>query len=120
MKNEYVVDNNYLAEKGLDLNDYALDGDMIPAIINDGLDLCITRISSLNDDVKGESSIEKFLDNHPEKVDSFKKLQKRVIYNLIFMAETSPTDKFVDDIIVHELKVGRINATQFGYFNERR
>ena len=120
MKNEYVVDNDYLAQKGLDLNNYVLEGDMIPAIINDGLDLCITRISTLNDEVKGEKQIESWLDNNHDKVDTFKKLQYRVIYNLIFMAETSPTDKFVDDIIVHELKVGRINATQFGYFNERR
>jgi len=120
MKNEYIVSDKYLAEKGLDLNEYALDGTYIPAIINLGLDISITRISTLNDEVKGENAIEKWLDTHQDKLDSFKKLQYRIIYNLIFQNETSPTDKFVDDIIVHELKIGRINSTQWGYYNEPR
>ena len=118
MNKNYVVDNNYLAERNLDLNNYALDGTMIPAIIQLALDLAITRISVLNDEVKGEKAVENWLDKNSDKVDTFKKLQYRVIYNLIYQAETSPTDPFVDDIIVHELKVGRINATQFGYFNQ--
>ena len=118
MNTNYVVDNTYLAQRGLDLNDYALDGTFIPAIIQLGLDLAITRISYLNDEVKGETEVETFLDKNPNKVETFKKLQYRVIYNLIYQAETSPTDKFVDDIIVHELKVGKINSTQYGYFNE--
>lgn len=118
MKKEYIVENNYLKEKGLDLNGYALDGTYIPAIINLGLDLAITRCSALNDDVKGEKNIEKWLDNNQDKLGAFKKLQYRIIYNLIFQGETSPTDKFVDDIIVHELRLGRINGTQYGIFNE--
>ena len=119
MNKNYVVDNDtYLTDRGLNLNEYALDGTLIPAIIQAGLDLCITRISTLNDEVKGEKQIENWLDSNPDKVDTFKKLQYRVIYNLIFQGETSPTDPFVDDIIVHELKVGKINSTQFGYFNQ--
>lgn len=118
MKKEYVVTNEYLAEKGLDLNNYALDGTYINAIINLGLDLSITRISTLNDDVKGETNIEKWLDKNQDKLATFKKLQYRAIYNLIFQGETSPTDKFFDDIVVDELRIGRINATQFGYYNE--
>ena len=120
MKNEYIITEEELAQRGLNLNDYALEGDLIPSIIRDGLDLAVTRASALNDDVKGEDAIEKFLDEHQDKVNSFKKLQYRVIYNLIFMAETNPTDKLVDDIIVHEIRLGRINATQFGIFNEPR
>lgn len=118
MKKEYIITNKELTERGLDLNDYALEGTMIPAIINLGLDLCVTRISALNDDVKGESNIESWLDKNQKQVDSFKKLQYRIIYNIIFQGETSPTDKFVDDIIVHELRIGRINGTQYGIFNE--
>ena len=120
MKQEYVITEKELAEKGLNLNDYALEGTLIPAIINLGLDLTITRASALNDDVKGETKIEEWLDNNQDKIGAFKKLQYRVIYNLIFQGETSPTDKFADDIIVHELRIGRINGTQFGIFNEPR
>ena len=120
MKREYIVENNYLKEKGLDLNEYAIDGTYVPAIINLGLDLAITRCSTLNDDVKGETNIESWLDNHQDKLATFKKLQCRIIYNLIFLGETSPTDKFVDDIIVHELKIGKINGTQYGYYDEPR
>ena len=119
MNENYIVNNEYLSQqKGLDLNEYALDGTFIPSIINIGLDLVVTRISTLNDDVKGEYNIEKWLDKHQDKVDTFKKLQYRVIYNLIFQNETSPTDKYVDDIIVHEMKIGKINSTQYGYYNE--
>lgn len=120
MKKEYIVTQEYIASKGLNLNDYAIDGTAIPAIINIGLDLSVTRFSTLNDEVKGEKNIEKWLDNNADKVDDFKKLQYRIIYNLIFQGETSPTDKFVDDIIVHELKPGRINGVQFGIYNEPR
>ena len=35
MKSEYVITNDNLSRRGLDLNDYALDGTFIPAIIND-------------------------------------------------------------------------------------
>ena len=118
MNSNYVVNKEYLSQKGLKLSDYALDGTLIPAIINISLDLVVTRISALNDDVKGEKKIEEWLDKHADKVNDFKKLQYRVIYNLIFQGETSPTDKFVDDIIVHELRIGKINSTQYGLFNE--
>lgn len=120
MKKEYIVDEEFLAQRGLQLSEYSLDSTYNPAIIQTGLDICITRISKLNDEVKGERAIEKFLDANPDKVLSFKKLQYRVIYNLIFMNETAPTDQYVDDVIVHELKPGRINGTQYGLFNERR
>ena len=118
MKKEYIVTNEELKERALDLNDYALEGTLVPAIIFLGLDLAVTRISTLNDDVKGETNIEHWLDNNQDKVSAFKKLQYRIIYNLIFENQTAPTDKFVDDIVIHEMKIGRINGTQYGYYNE--
>lgn len=118
MKKEYIVTSVELKERGLDLNDYALEGTLIPAIIMKGLDISITRISHLNDDVKGEKNIERWLDSNQDKVDAFKKIQRTVIYNLIFENQTAPTDKYVDDIIVDELEIGKINGIQRGIFNE--
>ena len=116
MKQEYIVTNEYLDEKGLDLDDYALEGTLINAIINLGLDLAISRCCELNDKFKGELSIEQELDEHPELVGAFYKLQYRIIYNLIFQNETSPIDQFVDTIIVHELGWGKINGFQKGLY----
>jgi len=116
MKNEYVVDNEYLAQKGLDLNDYALDGTLINAIINLALDLLVTRICYLDDSKKSELDIELDLDANPFKVNAFFKAQYRVIYNLIFQNETSPTDPFIDNIICHELGWGKINGWQKGIY----
>ncbi|MBQ2637004.1 MAG: hypothetical protein IJG09_09995 [Methanobrevibacter sp.] len=116
MKKEYIVTNDYLSQRGLDLNDYALDGTCVNAIIQLGLDLLITRISYLDDNKKGEESVELALDNEPEKVNTFFKAQYRVIYNLIFQNETSPTDAFIDNIICHELGWGKINGWQKGVY----
>ena len=116
MKNEYIVSNEYLATKGLDLNDYALDGTLIQAIINDGLDLLVTRICYLDDDKTSEEDIELALDKEPKKLGAFLKAQYRVIYNLIFQNETSPLDAFLDHIIVHELGWGKINGWQKGLY----
>lgn len=114
MKTEYIITNDELAEKGLNLNDYALTGDLIPAIINMGLDICVSRCCYLNDSFVGEQTIEKALDEKPELVSSFKKLQFRVLWNLIFTAEESPVDQYIDTIIVHELGWGKINGFQKG------
>jgi len=116
MKQEYIVTDEYLIEKGLNLNDYALEGTLINAIINLGLDLAVSRCCELNDDFKGERSIEQALDNDQDLVDAFFKLQYRIIYNLIFQNETSPIDQFVDTIIVHELGWGKINGFQKGLY----
>lgn len=116
MNENYVVENEYLSQKGLDLNDYALDGTLINAIINIGLDLLITRICYLDDDIKGEEDIEKYFDANPQKLNAFKKAQYRVIYNLIFQNETSPTDAYVDNIIVFEIGLGKINGWQKGLY----
>lgn len=116
MKNEYVISNEELARKGLNLNDYALTGELIPAIINKGLDICVSRCCYLNDSFLGELSIEQELDNKPELVSSFKKLQYNVLWNLIFTAEESPVDQYIDTIIVHELGWGKINGFQKGLY----
>ena len=54
MKKDYVITNEELTDKGLNLNEYALDGSLIPAIINRALDICVTRICYLNDDFTGK------------------------------------------------------------------
>lgn len=121
MNKNYIVDNEYLSQRGLDLNDYALDGTYINAIIRLGLDLLITRICYLDDNKNGESDVESALDEDSSKIDAFFKAQYRVIYNLIFQNETSPTDPFVDNIITHELGWGKINGWQKGiYFRHDR
>lgn len=116
MKDSYIVTNEYLSKRGLDLNDYALDGTLIPAIINDGLDILVSRICHLNDDLKGENDIELALDKEPNKLNAFFKAQYRVIYSLIFQNETSPIDQLLDDIIVYELGWGKINGFQKGLY----
>lgn len=114
MKNEYIITNQELKEKGTNLSDYVLDETFIPAIINTGLDIAITRCCFLNDNFKGEPDIELALDNKPSLVSTFKKLQYRIIYNLIHQAEREPVDIYVDTIIAHELGWGKINGFQKG------
>ena len=116
MNEKYIVTDEYLKEKGLDLNDYALDGTYIPAIKNIGLDILVSRICYLDDDLNGEISIEERLGNDENKINTFFKAQYRVIYNLIFQNETNPLDPLVDNIVVHELKWGKINGWQKGIY----
>lgn len=120
MKEEYIITPQELAEKkGLDLNDYIISGDKIPAIISLGLESAITRILTLNDDFKYESDIESALDNNLKLVPAFKKLQWKVIYNLIFLGDDDPLDKSVDDIICSDLRWGKINGFQKRVFGNR-
>lgn len=120
MNNEYIITDYELQQKGLNLSDYALDETMIPAIINNGLDIAVSRCCYLNDSLYGEEGLAEYLASNDEKLSSsskvsaFKKLQYRIIYNLIFQAEESPVDLYVDTIIVHELKCGKINGFQKG------
>lgn len=116
MKKEYIVDEDFLSQRGLQLSEYSLDSTYNAVLIQLALDLCITRISYLDDSVKGEDGIEKYLDSHADKVNCFKKVQYRVLYNLIFQNETSPTDGYVDNIIVFELGLGKINGWQKGIY----
>ena len=114
MKQEYIITNEELSEKGLNLDDYALDGNYIYPIIMRGLDICITRICYLCDNVETEEEIESFLDNNQDKIKVFKKLQFNVIWNLIFMNNDTPNDNYIDNIISHELNIGKINGVQKG------
>ena len=114
MKSEYIISNDELAERGLDLNDYAITGAFVPAIIYRGLDICVSRCCYLNDDFLGEASVENALDNNPSLVNAFKKLQFNIIWNLVFTAEDSPVDLYIDTIITHELGWGKINGFQKG------
>lgn len=115
MKSAYIITNQELAERGLDLNDYCLDGTYINAIINRGLDICVSRCCYLNDTFKyGEISVEQALDNDNNLVSSFKKLQFNIIWNLVFTATDDPVDLYIDTIIVHELHWGKINGFQKG------
>lgn len=116
MNNEYIITTNELANKGLILSDYALDDSFIPAIIQLGLDIVIDRICHLDDTLQFESDIEQKLDENPKLVEPFKKLQYRVIYNLIFQAEQSPVDSYVDSIISQQLRMGKINGFQKGLY----
>ena len=124
MKENYVITNDYLKVRGLDLNDYALDGTLINAIIIDALDILVSRICKLDDNIKGEHALELYLDidgerTKEQKLDAFLKAQYRVIYNLIFQNETSPKDDMLDDIIVFELGLGKINGWQKGYYRKQ-
>ena len=116
MNENYIVTNEYLSQRGLNLNDYAIDGTMINAIINLGLDLLVTRICYLNDSFQFESDIEDAISENLKLLDPFKKLQYRVIYNLIFQNEESPVDLFVDTIITQQLRWGKINGFQKGLY----
>lgn len=117
MNKNYIITNDELAERGLDLNEYAISGEIIPAIINRGLDICVSRCCHLNDNFnKGEKSIELALDEDNDLVPSFKKLQFNVLWNLIFTATDDPVDQYIDTIITHELNWGKINGIQKGLF----
>ena len=123
MRNDYVITNEYLKENyGLDLNDYALEGDLIPLIINIALDKAVDIFCEYNDNIKGARQLNDYLGLDDEyllasdKQEAFKKLQYRIIYNLIFTAETEPVDVYVDTIISHEINLGKINNVQKGLF----
>lgn len=122
MNEKYVVNNDeYLRARGLDLNDYALNGDLVQPIIYLALDLLVTRICYLNDSIKGEQDIETLLGDNQQKINAFFKAQYRIIYNLIFQNETSPVDPFIDNIIAHELEMAKINGWQKGvYFKQNQ
>ena len=119
MKKEYVITNEELAQKGLDLNDYALTGDLIPAIINRGLDIAISRCCFNYDNMESEEELEEALDKNPSKIKVFKKLQFNILWNLIFTATDDPVDLYIDTIIAQELNLGKINGFQKSIFGNR-
>ena len=114
MKEQYIITNEELQTRGLNLSDYALEETLIPAIIQNALDIAVSRVCFLNDSFYNEEDIELALDRDSKKVLPFKKLQFRIIWNLIFMAEDNPVDLYVDTVITHECKWGKINGFQKG------
>ena len=116
MKPQYILTNEESAQKGLPLNDYALDGTYIPALINRALDIAITRCCYNYDEINGEEDLELALDKKPQKVSAFKKLQFQILWNLIFTATDDPVDVYIDTIIAHELNLGKINGVQKGIY----
>lgn len=116
MREEYIVTESELANKGLNLSDYTIDDTFINALIGLGLDICIDRICELCDNIQFEEDIEEKLDENEKLVNVFKKLQYRVIYNLIFTTEDSPIDQSIDSIIAHQLNIGKINGVQKGLY----
>lgn len=116
MKKDYMITNEELSARGLNLHDYALDGTYIDAIINRGLDIAVTRCCYNYDGIESEDDIESILDEKPNKVKAFKKLQFNIIWNLIFTGTDDPVDIYIDTIIAHELNLGKINGIQKGLF----
>ena len=114
MKAEYIISQLECANKGLDLNLYAMTSEFIPALIGRALDIAITRCCYNYDSIESESEIEQKLDEKPEKVDTFKKLQFQILWNLIFTATDDPVDVYIDTIITKELNLGKINGIQKG------
>ena len=116
MNNAYIITPEELALKGLNLSDYVLDETFISAIIGLGVDISVDRICQLNDNFQFESDIETAIEKEPKLLQPFKKLQYRVIYNLVFQNEESPVDLFVDSIITQQLRWGKINGFQKGLY----
>jgi len=117
MKEEYKITEDILSEDfGLRLSDYALDTTYVPMIINIALGKAITRVLYFNDNFLYESDVEKALDDEPKLLPAFLKLQFQVIYNLIFVGDSNPISREVDEIICGDLRWGKINGFQKNVF----
>lgn len=108
MKSEYLVDEQYLADKGLILEDYLCDSTYINAVIQIALMLLTDRMCQIGNQFHSQKQIEDYLGINDErttqeKVWAFKEAQYKVIYNLVFTAETNPVDQYVDGILVYQL-----------------
>lgn len=115
MREEYVITNKELYEnEGINLEEYCADSTYIMSVKKKALNIAVTRICKLCDNINDELDIEDALERNERKVPVFKKLQGAIIYNLIFTAESSPTDGYIDDIIAHELNIGKVNNIQIG------
>ena len=121
MKKEYIVDNDYLSQKGLDLNDYALEGTMIPSIINKALSILVNRMCQIGNQFHSEREIDEYLGHDDDqrtsqdKIGAFKEAQYLIIYNFVFQNETNPVDQYVDGILVFQLGC-KIHGFQKGLF----
>ena len=120
MKKEYIATPEDIREtEGIDLEQYCNDSSLVLVTIKKALNIAVTRICKLCDNIKnGELGVEEALDKEPVKVPIFKKLQCEIVYNLIFTAESSPTGGYIDDIISHELDLGKVNSIQKGVYHK--
>lgn len=120
MRNDYIITNSELAERGLDLNDYVLHNTLIPAIIYNGLSITIARMCELGD-MSSERECEQYLSSDDEKrtsedkVKAFKEIQYWILYNLIMVQDDDPRNSIVDSIFVFQLGM-KINTIQKGIF----
>ena len=124
MNVNYVITNDYLKENyGLDLNDYALEGDLIPAIINIALDKATTIFCEYNDNIKSSRALENYLGQDDsyytaeEKQEAFKKLQYEIVYRLIFESGLDIKDEWLISILAKQLGC-KINGFQKGIFQK--
>jgi len=115
MNSQYIITNEELAIQGLDLNEYVLEGTFINAIIMKGLNIVVDRMLQIGDQYKGIRGIEEYLGTDEERIESFKHAQYLVIYNLVFMNESEPVDRYVDGVLVHQLGC-KINNLQKGLY----
>lgn len=118
MRNEFIITNEELSERGLDLNDYCLEGAYTP-IIYQGVEIVIDRMCEIGDQFHSEEDIENYLSVDDEnrtaeqKQKAFKKAQYQVIYNLLFTAEDNPVDSRLDSVLSKQLGC-KINGFQKG------
>ena len=121
MNANYIITNEELAEQGLDLNEYVVEGTFINAIIMKGLYIVLDRMCQIGDQFKGYNAIEEYLSTNDksyssaDKVSAFKHVQYLVIYNLVFTNENEPVDRYVDSVLVFQLGC-KINGFQKGHY----
>ena len=118
MKKEYIITNEELTERDLNLEDYAIGDAEANAIILDCIDDCVTLCCSMNDDFKkGELSVEEALEKEPYKVSIFKKLQYQMLLCELRTPDENPLDNIkLQRIVSHELGWGKINGFQKGVY----
>ena len=75
MNENYIVTNDYLAQNGLDLNEYALEGVFISPIIQLGLDILVNRMCLIGDQFHSEQDIEDYLGHDDEVRTSVQKIE---------------------------------------------
>ena len=124
MNTNYVITNEYLKENyGLDLNDYALEGDLVPLIINIALDKAVDIFCEYNDNIKGARQLNDYLGLDDEyllasdKQEAFKKLQYQIVYRLIFESGLDIKDEWLISLLAKQLGC-KINGFQKGIFQK--
>ena len=118
MNEQFIITEQELRERALNLCNLTIEDTDNQAIIYIALDRVVTACCDYNDSFSCEEDIERDLTKNPSKVSSFKKLQRAVIYNLLYTPD-EPVDEYCYKIISQELKWGKINGFQKGIFVKR-